>query len=479
MRLIGSSTPDLPTEIETDLRSGTENLVRVVAGGDGLQISEDEPSTRRHFCNALFNVMRGGIPERGYWIDRSDLSAFVARASKAVLHRQRAFLDGLPATVHHADLLDRVRSQGDAALERIIFEYLPLTFSRRHGDPSRPWNEFLIDIGGEHGRKVLNYQGNWRDIFQNWEALGLSYPSFLESMIFKFVNACTADGYNPYRVMRDGFDWEVPDPRDAWANIGYWSDHQIVYLLKLLEASTQHHPDGLTDLLQRRVFTYAHVPYRIKPYEDIVRDPRHTIVFDAELDRRIRQCVDDVGADGAKVLDSAGEPYHVNLAEKLLVLSLAKLFNFVPEAGIWMNTQRPEWNDANNALVGHGASMVTVCYLRRYLRFCMRLFGQSSATEIELSTQVAVALREVTHVLLESMPLLGGAIANGDRTWIQERLGMAGGAYRDRLYAGGFPTVRRSSRLRSCAATATLHCDTSSTASVPTVATTGSITPTI
>ncbi|MCC5021732.1 MAG: hypothetical protein J6386_02535 [Candidatus Synoicihabitans palmerolidicus] len=33
-----------------------------------------------------------------------------------------------------------------------------------------------------------------------------------------------------------------------------------------------------------------------------------------------------------------------------------------------MNTQRPEWNDANNALVGYGVSVVTLAYLRRLLR---------------------------------------------------------------------------------------------------------------
>ena len=49
------------------------------------------------------------------------------------------------------------------------------------------------------------------------------------------------------------------------------------------------------------------------------------------------------------------------------MLVLAKLANFVPEAGLWMNTQRPEWNDANNALVGNGASVVTLSYLRRFL----------------------------------------------------------------------------------------------------------------
>ena len=65
----------------------------------------------------------------------------------------------------------------------------------------------------------------------------------------------------------------------------------------------------------------------------------------------------------------------VNLAEKLLVPLLAKLGNFVPGGGIWMNTQRPEWNDANNALVGYGVSMVTLYYARRYAAFCLDLFS--------------------------------------------------------------------------------------------------------
>ena len=38
-----------------------------------------------------------------------------------------------------------------------------------------------------------------------------------------------------------------------------------------------------------------------------------------------------------------------------------------------MNTQRPEWNDANNALVGHGLSVVTLAHLRRYLAFVREL----------------------------------------------------------------------------------------------------------
>ena len=39
-----------------------------------------------------------------------------------------------------------------------------------------------------------DYEGNWRDIFQNWEALCVCFPEYLGSIIAKFVNASTADG---------------------------------------------------------------------------------------------------------------------------------------------------------------------------------------------------------------------------------------------------------------------------------------------
>ena len=120
-----------------------------------------------------------------------------------------------------SDFLERIASPGDPDLERLGIEYLPLTFSRRHGDPSRPWNRFNIRLRDEQGKRVLSHEGNWRDIFQNWEALCLSHPEFFESIVAKFVNASTMDGYNPYRVTSAGIDWEVPDHEDPWSSIGY------------------------------------------------------------------------------------------------------------------------------------------------------------------------------------------------------------------------------------------------------------------
>jgi len=437
LQLLKSGT-NLRAQLDEDVERGTRNLVRIVASADGLQLTGDELSSWRHFSNALFNTMRGGIPDCGYRISRPDFKSFVAKANRALFTRQGAFLDALPARPLHGQLLALAREQQDPDLERLAHEYLPLTFSRRHGDPSRPWNIFAIEIKGEHGERVLNYQGNWRDIFQNWEALALSFPGYVESMIFKFADASTADGYNPYRIMRDGFDWEVLDPHDSWSYIGYWGDHQVVYLLKLLEVSARYHPGALPSLLARRVFTYANVPYRIKPYAALLADPRNTIDFDSALDREIRQREAALGADGKLLPAANGAPCRANLTEKLLVLALARLFNYIPEAGLWMNTQRPEWNDANNTLVGYGVSMVTLCYLRRFLSFCRGLFAAAGTPAIEISSEVADAFHRVAKALEQSASLLDGPISDRDRKAILDSLGAVGSDYRAGIYAKGF-----------------------------------------
>ena len=118
------------------------------------------------------------------------------------------------------------------------------------------------------GSKVLDYQGNWRDIFQNWEALAHAYPEFIEGMIYKFLNATTFDGYNPYRVTKDGFDWETIEPDNPRAYIGYWGDHQIIYLLKFLECE-KHFPEKLAMFYQRTI-CLPKSPIA-KPYNDILK----------------------------------------------------------------------------------------------------------------------------------------------------------------------------------------------------------------
>ena len=424
---------DLGAALEADVARGTSQLLALVAAADGLQAGGDDLASARHFANAMFNCMRGGIPRDGYLVTRDDFADFLAASNRQVFERQQDFLAGLPASGLHARLLTAAHDTGDADLERLAHEYLPLTFSRRHGDPSRPWNIFSIEVKNAAGQKRLDYQGNWRDIFQNWEALARSFPGYVVSMIFKFVDASTADGHNPYRVTRAGFDWEVLDPDDPWSHIGYWGDHQIIYLQKLLELAAAHDPGALPGLLGRRLFCYADVPYRIKPYADLLADPHATIVFDTPAHQAALARVKTLGADGRLLTDAQGQIVRVTLAEKLLVMTLAKLCNFIPGAGIWMNTQRPEWNDANNALVGNGASLVTTCYLRRFLGFARGLLGGAAGWEI--SAEVAELLQK-TSAALHSFADVVDSNDQRRREFL-DAVAQPFSDYRAGLYAGG------------------------------------------
>ncbi len=440
-RLLGDSTA-LMSLVEQDVESGTRRLRQYVAGADGLQLTSDELSSTRHFANVLFNVMRGGTFAEGYSIQKADLIDFIATHNSRVAERHSAFLESLPDRVDLQTLLSSASAKGDPDLTRLCNEYLPIAFSRRHGDPSRPWNYFSIDIKSDDGSPVFNYQGNWRDIFQNWEALCISYPEFAPGIISKFVNASTADGYNPYRITRNGIDWERLDPADPWSFIGYWGDHQTIYLLKLLEISKNHNPGQLAELLSAEEFAYANVPYRIKSYEHLLDDPHDTIEFDDELDQIVAERVREVGADGRLLWNVEGAVQKANLTEKLLVSVLAKYSNFVPDGGIWMNTQRPEWNDANNALVGYGVSMVTLCYLRRFQQFARGLFQSVAWEEILIAEEVAEFLAAVTETLRSHSGLLESNISDANRKRVVDELGRAGSNYRKRVYAEGFSGVK-------------------------------------
>ncbi|RPI23343.1 MAG: hypothetical protein EHM61_19975 [Acidobacteria bacterium] len=433
-----SSTRDLPSEIEADAAAGTTSLRKVVASADGLQLTNDRPSLARHFANVLFNVMRGGIFDDGYQVPREDFLSFVQKANSRVFDRHEKSLRRLPERVNYGALVKQAGSASDRLLLRSCLEYMPLTFGRRHGDPSRPWNLFAIETRDEHGAKILNYQGNWRDIFQNWEALALSFPGYIESMISKFLNASTADGYNPYRVTRDGFEWEIHNPNDPWSFIGYWGDHQTIYLLKLLEIAERYHPGRLHDFLVREIFSYANVPYRIKPYRTVLRDPYHSIDYDQELENKIQERIRQRGTDGKVAWRGDDDVYLVNLGEKLLVSVLSKLSNFVPEGGIWMNTQRPEWNDANNALAGFGLSMVTLYYLRRYLEFCRRLFNRATFADLDLTPEVASLFMSVSSILVSRRSVLPGGFDARSRKELLDALGEAGSAYREQIYPSKF-----------------------------------------
>jgi hypothetical protein len=427
----------LTRALEDDITASQRRLWKLVASADGVQVTRNPVYAAYHFANVMFNVMRGGIFIDHYWVQASDFKDFVAVHNRPLLSSTAEFFARLPTRLQIEELQARVDAAGLPDLIRLSNAYLPLTFSRRHGDPSRPWNRFSINTRRLDGSQNLDYQGNWRDIFQNWEALAYAYPQFIENMIATFLNATTIDGYNPYRITFDGLDWEAPEPGNPWANIGYWSDHQIIYLQKLMEISVKFHPGKLQQSLARAMFSSAQVPYRIKPYAALLADPYNTIAFDWDLDHQVERRCAERGTDGKLIPAADGSVLHVTLAEKLLVLLLAKLTNFVPEGGIWMNTQRPEWNDANNALVGKGLSVVTLGYLRRYLVFCIDLFNTSRLDTVALSAEVGGWFTQIDAILRGAEGHLSSSFTPEARRALMDALGEAGAAYRQAVYQHG------------------------------------------
>jgi len=431
-------------QLHQDIEKGTNRLKQLVAGADGIQFSQDSLKDIRHFSNSLFNIMRGGVFDHNYQIEKADFTNYLQNANKKLAKNWHAEVQSLNQVFSKFDLDQLIKYLDDADFTRLATEYLPLKFSRRHGDPSRPWNKFSINTKDKNGNKILDYEGNWRDIFQNWESLAYSYPAFIEGMLFKFLNATTFDGYNPYRVTKGGFDWETIEPDDPWSYIGYWGDHQIIYLLKFLEFYQASQPKAMQEWFGKEVFVYAKVPYVIKAYDELVKDPKDTIEFDHELDQKIRAKRNKIGADGALFETKEGGVLKVNFLEKILATSLAKMANFIPEAGIWMNTQRPEWNDANNALVGNGVSLVTLAYLRRFFNFFNQVFSHYNQSENFEVSEELVALFEATHSVLEKHhQLLENGFSNKQRKAVLDGLGIPASNYRAAIYQNGFSGKKR------------------------------------
>jgi hypothetical protein len=430
------SEKNIAAKLDANIEKGTMSLRNIVAQADGIQETADENGMARHFANVLFNTMRGGIYSENYTINGAFFSKHIQYFNVKIWEKHSAFLLFIPEKIEYSELNQLVQQQNDANLYRLFQEYLPLTFSRRHGDPSRPWNLFNINIKDEHGAKLLSYQGNWRDIFQNWEALSLSYPAYVNGIIAKFLNATTADGYNPYKITNEGIDWEVIEPENPWSNIGYWGDHQIIYLLKLMEISRSHYPASLLSWLNTEMFAYANVPYRLKSYDEIVANPKDSIRFDRNLHLSIEKLEKTYGADARLILSENGEVKLVSFTEKILATLLAKLSNFIPEAGIWMNTLRPEWNDANNALVGTGASMVTLYYMRRFVAFAKELYNDASTESFSVSEEMHNFFEGIFTAFIENSTSLQTGFDNVQRRKLTNELGLAGNAYRDSVYNG-------------------------------------------
>ncbi|MCQ2573234.1 MAG: hypothetical protein MJ182_05010 [Treponema sp.] len=396
-----SNRKEAEKNLEADILHCDEIMTKYIQSADGLQDTADKMACLHHQQNVMFNIMRGGIFADEGQISLNDFLIFVKQRNTSFVEKFNDYIKDLKNDgdlVFYGDFAEIVKNTKDPQFTRLFLEYMPLTFSRRHGDPSRPWNVFNIKLKNRDGNPILNYEGNWRDIFQNWEALVQSYPQYIKNMCAKFLNAMTADGFNPYKINRQGIDWEIPDPTNPWAQIGYWGDHQVIYFEKLLEFYNKTNRSELLASVNEKIYTSSNVPYRLKSYDNIVKNPRVTIDFDHLLSKELQKAEKKLGSDAKLIQDKNQNPYLVSFAAKALQIVICKIANFVPAGGIWLNTQRPEWNDANNALAGYGLSVVTLCYLYRYISQLQEIFSNTNEKTVTVPKALAVCFQALAKL---------------------------------------------------------------------------------
>ena len=188
--------------------------------------------------------------------------------------------------------------------------------------------------GTRAAQPVLDYQGNWRDIFQNWEALAPELPGLRRAAWSPSSSTPRPPtGTTPTGSAGTASTGRSPDPGHPWSNIGYWGDHQLVYLLRSSSsrASTtrpRSRPAGAAASSPTPTS-----PTEFRPYAEIADRTRATpSASTPTAHARIQARAAELGSDGRLLHGEAGL-VRVTLVEKLLVPALAKLANFVPGGG--------------------------------------------------------------------------------------------------------------------------------------------------
>jgi hypothetical protein len=72
---------EIVTKIKNDIILGSSNLRELVGNSDGLQLTNDKLRMIRHFSNTMFNIMRGGIFDENYQIEKNDFLSYMSKSN--------------------------------------------------------------------------------------------------------------------------------------------------------------------------------------------------------------------------------------------------------------------------------------------------------------------------------------------------------------------------------------------------------------
>ncbi len=330
-------------------------------------------------------------------------------------------------------------------------------FSRKHGDPERDYNYFVLNP-----TFFSQGNGNYRDVNQNRRNDIWFNQDLKDSSIINFLNLSQADGYNPLVVRgtafalspkianrlakkyiksgdknlvldlfkKDFFPGELlkiifendikltTTPKEFLTNIlsschireladhgeGFWTDHWA-YNLDLIESYLNVYPENLRSLLlNKKAFTFYHNNHYVLPrkqrYILTERGPRQYQSV-ATLEENIASKKQDAKLRTKK---GAGHIYYTNLFVKLLCLVANKAASLDPSGiGVEMEADKPNWYDALNGLPGLvGSSISESLEIKRFSLFLLRSLEQLEARDnlrVDIFEELADFLAHLSDTL--------------------------------------------------------------------------------
>ena len=367
-------------------------------------------------------------------------------SSEFDLYAGHTFLDnilrgGLPISLKTRD--------GDVAFN---------VYSRKHGDPERDYNHFVLAP-----TFYSQGNGNYRDVNQNRRNDVWFNADVRDSHVISFLNLIQADGYNPLIVKGATFQVEQPEKLDdllgryikedsraalneflrknfspgdllqfidnhgiglmvdaktflghvlelchchetADHGEGFWADHWT-YNLDLIESYLALYPENLRSLLlEKKVFSFYHNNHYVMP-----RAQRYILT-----DHGVRQ-YHSVGKDShhdksggrgnvLRARQGEGDIYHTHLLGKLLCLIANKIASLDPSGtGVEMEADKPNWYDALNGLPGLiGSSSAETFEIKRTCRFILDALERCAVNDAEgilIFEELAVFMTRLKEIL--------------------------------------------------------------------------------
>ena len=230
-------------------------------------------ASAHHFANVLFNNMRGGVFADNHDVPPPTSPPSSAPATAGSRRARGPRCRRCPPCSPCRSCSAPRRPPATPTCVRLCYEYLPLTFSRRHGDPSRPWNRFAIR-GAEPGRQPQRSTTRATGATSSrtgrrWPALP-RLPRRADRQVRQRLHGRRLQPL-PHHPRRHRLGGARPARSlELHRLLGRPPDRLPAQAARSSAAPRAGTPRGLLGAGDLR---YANVPYRIKPYAEIAGEP--------------------------------------------------------------------------------------------------------------------------------------------------------------------------------------------------------------